>query len=103
MPAYDNVQLQGPPQAPSYQAPQIGLALGQMLGSLPQDYPQAQQTGGRSSATNLRIPTARPAGAATAGIDPNSLGGISPPRRGRRDADRAEAVAAADLFTDHGR
>ena len=43
MPAYDNAQLQAPPQAPSYAAPLIGPALGQMLGSLPQDYVQAQQ------------------------------------------------------------
>ena len=43
MPAWDNVQLQGPPQAPSYQAPQIGMQLGALLGNLPQDYLQGIQ------------------------------------------------------------
>ena len=43
MPAWDNVSLQGPPQAPSYAAPQIGMQLGALLGNLPQDYQQAQQ------------------------------------------------------------
>ena len=38
MPAWDNVQLQGPPQAPSYAAPNIGMQLGALLGNLPQDY-----------------------------------------------------------------
>ena len=38
MPAWDNVQLQGPPQAPSYAAPNIGIQLGALLGNLPQDY-----------------------------------------------------------------
>ena len=43
MPAWDNVSLQGPPQAPSYAAPQIGMQLGALLGNLPQDYLQGIQ------------------------------------------------------------
>ena len=43
MPAWDNVSLQGPPQAPSYMAPQIGMQLGALLGNLPQDYLQGVQ------------------------------------------------------------
>ena len=41
---WNNVQLAPPPQAPSYNAPLIGMQLGALLGNLPQDYLQGAQT-----------------------------------------------------------
>ena len=74
---WDNVQLAPPPSAPSYAAPLLGPALGQMLGSLPQDFQQGQQYARlRAQQTALADPNSPLSQAlAKAGIDRNSLYG----------------------------
>ena len=74
---WDNVQLAPPPSAPSYNAPNIGIQLGALLGNLPADFQAAQQAARQRQLQQMFADPNSPASQALAraGIDRSSLPG----------------------------